>query len=1632
MGTIYEAIAHIRDTATTEKDKGTQFERLTRFFLKNDPLWKTRFSDVWMWDNSPTNDGADIGIDLVALDREDGSYWAIQCKCYDDDSTLHYSSVGTFFGKAGIDGTYAHTMIVTTAAKYSDHLDSVAENWKTVRIFTNDMAESDIDYSAWIEGRPTSIRTLKGSRPHQLEAIEDCLKGFETNDRGQLIMACGTGKTVTALRLTEDYLAKIGQDGGFVLFLAPSIALVGQAMREWANQAKLPVVCAVVCSDAKASHVDEDTWESSLKDLPYPASTQPEILYEQMKCTEPNCLKVVFSTYQSIQVVSDAQKMGMEVFDLIICDEAHRTTGMANQNKPDEASEFVKVHDNSIVNGKKRLYMTATPRIYGDRAMKAAKEDSYIVSSMDDESTFGPVFHRLTFGRAIDENLLTDYKVIALTVSEDAVSEAYQRTMAKEDDGFKIAESASIIGCWKGLLDQGQEDGHRLKNAVAFCSTIAESKRITDYFQKTVDAFIDYEKEQGNDYPEFHCKLDHVDGMMDSNSRRDKVQWLENTESGENAACHILSNARCLSEGVDVPSLDAVMFLQPKKSRIDIIQAVGRVMRKFAGKQFGYIILPIVIPAGATAEQALDDNETYAIVWDVLKALRSHDERLDAKINALPYDKKKAKPVVEVIDGVHPLGKHGKQQDDKKPEDREDHGHQMDLLDQMSPHKLQEAVNALIVKKCGTKVYWDVWAKDIAQIAKRHIHRITEIIQSDAEAKKEFDKFLRGLKDSLNDSITEGQAVEMLAQHIITLPVFEALFAGTNFASSNPVSVAMEIMLKVLRKNTLETPAEQRELRDLYASVRMRAQGIKTDAGRQAVIKDLYESFFKEAFKETAEKMGIVYTPYQVVDYILHATDRLLYREFGQHLCDEGVHILDAFTGTGTFIVDLINDKELMPDDKLPYKYHNEIHCNEIMLLAYYIACINIEHAYHGRIGGEYEAFPGAVLTDTFQMYEENDQIDIDTFIENSERVLKQMETPIHVLIGNPPWSIGQESANDNNANENYPTLDKRIEETYAASTDAVLKKGLYDSYVRAFRWATDRIGDMGIVAFVTNGGWIRSGAGAGFRRCLAEEFNAIYVLDLRGNQRTQGELSKKEGGKIFGSGSRAPVAITFLVRNQHSNHKGIIHYYDIGDYLSRETKLSMVAQNIHHNKFEWEVIVPDEYGDWIEQRTEEYSKFGPIGLEKLKNPMGIYATYSMGVSTNRDAWVYSYSKTQLIHNVENTISFYNCERVRWNNSTKTEKLDDFVIRDTQRISWTRGLKNRLRSNTEITYSGNKVRRSMYRPFCKQYLYYDEHLIEMPLRQMQLFPNDRRCKNIEIVVSGVGHSKSFSCLIVDEVPCLDLVEKGQAFPYYYYFKDEKDGLVRKEAITDAALREFRTMYPAGMPGVNGSRTISKEDIFYYIYGILHSPEYRQRFATNLKKELPRIPLAEDFAVFSSAGRALAELHLNYESAELYPLTVVGDAETPGRVEKLHWGKRRNSITGKIEADKTVLVYNRNLMLKDIPDLAHDYVVNGRSPLEWMIDRYQVKTDKDSGIVNDPNQYSEDPRYISDLVMRLVTVSVETMKIVNSLPKINEKDCKFDLDSLENNIPTTLEAETHRRTKEPIEGQFSVWEDNSAD
>lgn len=640
-------------------------------------------------------------------------------------------------------------------------------------------------------------------------------------------------------------------------------------------------------------------------------------------------------------------------------------------------------------------------------------------------------------------------------------------------------------------------------------------------------------------------------------------------------------------------------------------------------------------------------------------------------------------------------------------------------------------------------------------------------------------------------------------------------------------------------------------------------------------------------------------------------------------------------------------------------------------------------------------------------MYEKEDLVDA-LLVDNSARRRRQKKLDIRVIVGNPPYSIGQGSQNDNNQNVAYPHLDHRIETTYAAQSSATLSKGLYDSYIRAIRWASDRIGTSGVVSFVTNAGWLNANTTDGLRKCLVKEFSSIYVFHLRGDQRTQGEMSRKEGGKIFGSGSRTPIAISVLVKNPNAAEHGKIYFHDIGDYLSREEKLAKVEElasldGITHTE-SWQTITPDEHGDWLRQRDDGFAEFIVLGHKEKTNEPKIFENYSLGIGTNRDSWCYNFSHAALSENMSRMIAFFNAESARFDSAysshsakSKSDLVTEFINSDPKQISWSVNLKQDIARGKQANFIQAALTRSLYRPFTKEWLYFDRTFNERVLQMPRIFPDAEKI-NLVICVSGVG-ARSFSSLISNHLPCLDNIEKGQCFPLYLYeSKDEKESAnaelfvtapaikyTRRDAITTEGLQHFQSAYPG--------ETISKEDIFYYVYGLLHSPDYRDRYADNLSKELPRIPCVKttaDFWAFSKAGRKLADLHLNYETVTPYAATIEGEGkdkpEVAYRVEKMKHGKGQDK-----DKDLSVIHYNGRITVRDIPLEAYDYIVNGKSAIAWVMERQAVKTDKDSGITNDANAWAtetmNDPRYPLDLLLRVITVSLETMKVVKVLPAL---------------------------------------------
>ncbi len=1586
---IRTILQQYRDESAFNRDLGDRFERLIRAYLKLDPQYVALFSDVWLWKDWPEREpfgykAPDTGIDLVAKLREEEGYCAIQCKFY--DSPIPMGDLGNFFTLSG-KGGFTQRLIVATAPLSKHAADALEGQTIPVELLTlEDLEAAPIDWSQFSLEKPDQLRKLpkKGPREHQGEALTNVINGFKAHNRGKLIMACGTGKTYTSLIIAEE-LIKPGQH---ILFLVPSIALLSQTLRAWTADASMPLRCFAVCSDSKASRNEEDM---RIYELAYPATTNAGKLAKSLADTKDNTVvTVIFATYQSIEVVHQTQQKTGIVFDLVICDEAHRTAGYTAPGE--DHSAFVRVHDNNYIKADKRLYMTATPRIYAEASKSKAEESNVQVFSMDDVATYGPVFHRLRFDEAVKRDLLSDYKVLVIAVDELHVSQVLNQRITNSGDELKLDDAVKIVGCWNGLGKHvAAEDGidvsvdpQPMRTAIAFAQSIKHSKLLTAEFERISNDLADE-----IDYlPALEAK--HVDGTMNVVERNQKLSWLKDNIGKDEAVCRILTNARCLSEGVDVPALDAAIFLNPRDSVVDVVQSVGRVMRKdpTGRKKYGYVILPIGIRKDTSPDAALDDNKKYRVVWQVLNALRAHDDRLDKQFAAIDLTGK-GNGVVNVI-GVGAGN-------DKTDSVSDQLGF---AFDPVELGKWQDAMFAKIVNKCGNRRYWEDWAKDIAEIADRHQMRIRALLDKPySKAKKAFDEFLKGVRKNLNPGVSQNDAIEMLAQHIITKPVFDALFEGYTFTSQNPVSQSMQKIMDILEAQALDK--EHETLEGFYASVRERASGITDPKGRQKIIIELYDKFFKTAFPRMVERLGIVYTPVEIVDFILHSADAALQEHFGSRLADKNVHILDPFTGTGTFPVRLI-ETGLIPTDKLHYKYRHELHANEIVLLAYYIAAINIEESFHRVTGQDYEPFPGIVLTDTFQMNEPQTG-DIDEGLpENHERADRQKSRDIRVIVGNPPYSVGQDNANDNNQNLKYSRLDGRIAATYAAHSTATLKNSLYDSYIRAFRWATDRIKDEGIVCFVTNGGWIDGNTMDGFRKTVQDEFSDVYVFNLRGNQRTSGELSRKEGGKVFGSGSRTPVAITLLVKRKGHKGKATVRYHDIGDYLTREQKLEIVSSFGSYQNVPWQNLEPNEHHDWINQRSGDFGAFIPLNDEAE----AIFAVRSNGAMTNRDAWVYNSVQADLICNVQRMVAFYNdevkkcIEKIRPLVTQKEREVhaSSLVAIDPKKIKWTAGLTSNLSRGVTGEFSRDHIRKSIYRPFNRMWLYYDPMFVERPGGFRQLIPSENH-NNYVIQLTGTGKSKDFSCLMVDSMADRDCIAGGQCFPLYWYEKvdgqpfqssfddidseGDKHGYVQREGITDVALVNFRKRY--------GDAMITKEAIFYYCYGVLHSPEYREQYASDLKKVLPRIPYAPDFRAFEQAGRALAALHLDYETVEPWP--VVEEAKEKGdlndfayyRVEKM-----RFASAGGREKDKSVLIFNGRIILKNIPAEAHEYVVNGKSALEWVMERYEPYTDKDSGIKNDPNEWCrehDDPTYILNLVKRVIRVSVETVKIVGGLPSI---------------------------------------------
>jgi len=1565
--TFDNLVHQINELAETQRDRGTYFEYLARAYFQNEPTYQNEFKNVWMLADVPEEFGipkVDLGVDLVA-EKYTGELVAIQAKFY--NHTIQKSNIDSFLGELGKD-YYESGIIVASTDKWGKNAEkALADRSDVIRIGLSDLRNSQIDWSKFSFESPevVTVKAKKKLRYYQKGAIQSALNHFKENDRGQLIMAPGTGKTFTSLKIAEAMAKEAKKEQYTILYLVPSIQLLTQTLRGWNNDTEMTMSSMAVTSDRNASRgsVKQDESNIAIKasDIGYPATTSSKKVVEnylELMTRPKKELLVVFGTYQSIDVLGNAQKDGFPEFDLIIADEAHRTTGAKALG--DEASSFTKVHSNLNVKGIKRLYQTATPKLYGSDAKKKAEENSIVISSMDDETLYGSVFYRLGFGDAISQDILTDYKLMVLAVDETVVQKDMQKALADSENGLNIDDVGRIIGVWNGMIKResfaDKVSGEPMKRAIAFSRTIEDSKRLSQQFENVVNEYLN--SDEG-----YSVNVRHVDGSMNALEKNEALDWLASDDIPEDTA-RILSNVRFLTEGIDVPNLDAIIFLSPRKSQVDIVQAVGRIIRKFEGKDYGYIILPIVVPEGATPESILDNNKKYDVIWQVLNALRSVDERFEATINKLELNKQKPKNIQIIGVGVAPEDPNFNDGYVKEPTV----GYQTEL--ELDWEAVEGAIYGKIVQKVGDRRYLEDWSKDVADIARRHIQGIEFILEQNPDSKSAFEKFLQSLQHNINESIDQSQAIEMLAQHLITLPIFDALFGEYSFVKNNPVSSAMEQIVEELSQSGFEK--EQKELQPFYDSVRLRAEGIDNAQAKQKIIITLYDKFFSTGFKSTTERLGIVFTPVEVVDFIVKSVDVVLRKHFGKALASENVHILDPFTGTGTFITrtlhylkSLMDSGEITFDDILR-KYTQELHANEIVLLSYYIAAINIEAVFDEINGDEsYIPFEGIVLTDTFESTEIEDTLDDSFFGQNDERLKRQKDKTITAIIGNPPYSVGQSSQNDDNQNISYPKLDKRIADTYVKFSASTSSRSTYDSYIKAFRWASDRLGKQGVIGFVTNGNYLNTNSADGLRAGLYEEFNHLYIFNLRGDQRTLGEQSRREGGKIFGSGSRTPVAISILVKDGSDSHE--LHYHDIGDYLSQKEKLKLIEDFGDISVIDWQIIQPDDNNDWLNQRDPNYQNY--ISLFGESN--SIFYTTTLGVTTNRDAWTYGFNRNVLKNKVSRLIENY---------SANIEQLKKFPIdarqshlnRNPEEINWTRKLERFAKQLKEIKFDENHLRLALYRPYVKKWLYHDKFLNEETRQYYTKFGND----NIAITTTGRGSSKEFSVLVSDCVSDLQSLMNCQGFMRYDNEIEETQLLQSNDNMNQAFADKLG---------------LSLDDTFAYVYGLLNSREYQVKYANDLKKDLARIPIVKNKKHYVEVGKALMNLHLNYEEVPVYKGVEIKSPDSPSyKVNKMKFAKKRDE-KGKSVNDLSTIIFNSDITISNIPEKAYEYVVNGRSAIEWIIDQYQVKTDKKSGITDDPNDYSEDEKYIFNLLLRIINVSIQTVDLINSLPKFEVEE-----------------------------------------
>ena len=1449
------------DKPVHARTAGTRFERLVVDALNRHPReWGIeRFKRVWSWLDWPDRIrhgfGADYGIDAVGefTDLWGGGLCAIQIKfgkssvpTRDIDSFMAAASAHVF--KAGL--------LVTSRQVAKNGVAKLRKAEPPFSMLTTaDMDTWDVDWweacSAYclentsdggrLQTQKWEIRTEQLiERDYQQAARRAVTRGFSAQDRGQLILPCGTGKSFVSLKIAETEAGV----GGTVLYLVPSIALISQTVSEWSRSRSQPIKYLAACSDRSVSNASrrDDSITGEMAELPMPVTTDTQTIIDWLARPVPEgAMRAMFSTYQSLPKLVEAlyaEQLDGHVFDLVICDEAHRTTGIERPpskkkqqpNTPEGGwvSPWLMIHDNDLVPAHRRLYMTATPRVFTDaqKARQARKRASgngdAFGYSMDDPTQFGSVFYQMKFSQAIEQEHLTDYEVLVILARPewkerlDKSKRLKYTSKTGKQELFDSERAARLAGAWDGFAcpdsveitdrDPGQvdprSDTRGVRSAIAFTNAIKDSLGVAKVWQAVTKVVVPARQRE---HPEsfLQIEVDHLDGSTPAIRRKELIgglkqhsahhdEHLARVHGTKNKApvAQILVNAKVLTEGVDVPALDAVVFIDSRTSTVDIVQAVGRVMRKAEGKQRGYIVIPVILPdvVGDTIRQAETEGidlsgadldrikhklrsdaaqkelakSAFAPVWKVVRALRSHDDRVDFWVNN-PTQVEAKGPKIHL-----PPSK-----DDAKGATKRVVSEQARLfvLDE-----LRSGFASMVVDWCGDKKAWEGWGEKAAAVCRDVTDRLASCLPVNEAGLRRartveaagFREFLASLRSSVSPRITYAEAQQMVAQHLVTLPIFDAVFPGESFAKRNPVSRALDQVITCLdpdSRTAMRRPFQTltSQLDPVYERIAAMFEGSETHTEKIDALRRVYDGFFGKAMPLEVKSLGIAYTPVELVDWMLQATDDACRTHFGRGLTDRDVHILDPFTGTGTFIARLLTGTRtdgtpLINQRDLDYKFFSELHASDLVLLAYYLAAVNIEEARYSRLDEpDWRQFDGLILADTLLQTKHEDttpsgQIRATRtdpyFAANSVKARNQARQPIQVIVSNPPWSAGQKAAGDNTQKLVYDTVAERIRETYGKTGRALMDgkasgtKAFGNLFVHAFRWATDRVdwhtpkGDA-VVCFVHPNSLSTGTTLRGMRRCLRDVFTDIYVVNLRGDAHKSGQEWTREGDNIFGGSTRNGIQITLCVRSAETDGQRPcrVHYLEVPDSLSREEKFKWLnAQQISDTR--------NADSGWVEQSRESDVTGWGVNVDPtydLMTPLvgdgeSVAEANALGITTNCDVLAYDFTRADLRTKICALIDDFNhaVDRLEAGQPEHTVFNDPAYH---QTIKWTNRLKISARQRHRLTFDETKIRRVLYRPFTMVWLYEDWRILSAGKTCADFFPKPQPQRESDLSLS---------------------------------------------------------------------------------------------------------------------------------------------------------------------------------------------------------------------------------------------------------------------------------------------------------